>query len=118
MSDVQANSSHDPIPSANGTLELVTKAAQDGAADAREAAARTWTAAGRFMSRFIYTTCYTVSYGVVFPTVFLARSIPVNNAAVRGLVEGSHAAWRKVDELYPEGSESSPDAATPALAPA
>ena len=64
------------------------------------AAARTWTATGLFVSRFVYTTCYTISYGVVFPSVLLARAVPVNNAAVRGLIEGAQAARHKVDELY------------------
>ena len=89
MSDPQAISSHDPIESTAGTLELVAQAAQRGAADAREAAARTWTATGLFVSRFVYTTCYIISYGVVFPSVLLARAVPVNNAAVRGLIEGA-----------------------------
>jgi hypothetical protein len=107
MSDPQANSSQHPIESASGTLDLAVQAAQRGAADAREAATRTWTAAGRFVSRLVYCTCYSTSYGVVFPAVLLARCIPVNNAAVRGLIDGAHAARQKVDEIY-----------HPALAPA
>ena len=91
MSDPQSISSHDPIESTNGTLDLAVQAAQRGASDAREAAARTWTATGQFVSRFVYMTCYTISYGVVFPSVFLARTMPVNNAAVRGLIDGAHA---------------------------
>ncbi len=118
MSDPQANSSNDAIPSPSGTLDLAVRAAQRGAADASEAAARTWTAAGRFISRCVYTTCYTVSYGVVFPAVLLARSIPVNNAAVRGLIDGADAARQKVDEMCQPALESPGSAARPALAPA
>jgi hypothetical protein len=33
-----------------------------------------------------------VSYGVVFPTVFVGQFIPKNNALVHGLVDGSQAA--------------------------
>ena len=69
MSDPQAISSHDPIESTAGNLELVVQAAQRGATDARMAAARTWTATGLFVSRFVYNTCYIISYGVVFPSV-------------------------------------------------
>ena len=99
MSDPQAISSQ-VIESATGTLDLAVQAAQRGAADAREAAARTWTAAGQFVNRLVYCTCYSTSYGMVFPAVLLARCIPVNNPAVRGLIDGADAARLKVDEIY------------------
>ena len=84
------------------------KAAKAGAADAREAADKAWTATNLFVCRFVYTTCYTISYGVVFPSVILSRSIPKDNAAVRGLIEGAAAAVRKVEELksHPVGAGS------------
>jgi hypothetical protein len=118
MSETPARSNHDPVASVAGTLELVARAARDGAADAREAAARTWATAGAFLGRFVYTTCYTVSYGVVFPTALLARSVPRDNAAVRGLIEGSRAAILKVDQLRGTTLEPPPASAAPALAPA
>jgi hypothetical protein len=118
MSDTQPVAKRSAVPSQSGTLELVTRAARDGAADAREAAIRTWAATSRFVSRFVYTTCYTVSYGVVFPTVLLAQAIPRNNAAVRGLVDGAHAAILKVDQLHGTALEPPAATATPALAPA
>ncbi|MGZ3356544.1 MAG: hypothetical protein ACXVBO_17020 [Isosphaeraceae bacterium] len=117
MSDPQAISSHDPIESTDGTLELVAQATQRGAEDARVAAARTWTATGLFVSGFVYKTCYIISYGVVFPSVLLARAVPVNNAAVRGLIEGAQAAQHKVDELHHPALVPSTDSALPALAP-
>jgi hypothetical protein len=102
MSDPQAATPGDVIESASGTMDLIARAAQDGAADAAEAARKTWEVAGRSVNKFIYTTCYTISYGVVFPSVLLARSIPVDNAAVRGMIDGAHAAKKKLDELgYP-----------------
>jgi hypothetical protein len=107
MSDPQAISSQHVIESATGTLDLAVQAAQRGAADAREAAARTWTLAGRFANRFVYATFYSTSYGMVFPVVLLARCIPVNNPAVQGLIDGAQAARQKADEIY-----------QPALAPA
>jgi len=117
MSDPQAISSHDPIESTAGNLELVAQATQRGAEDARVAAARTWTATGLFVSGFVYRTCYIISYGVVFPSVLLARVVPVNNAAVRGLIEGAQAARHKVDELHHLALVPSTDSALPALAP-
>ena len=52
-----------------------------------------------FVRRFVYTAGYTVSYGVVFSAAFVARSIPRENAAVRGLVDGAKAAREKVDTV-------------------
>jgi hypothetical protein len=40
-----------------------------------------------------------VSYGVVFPTVFVGQFIPKNNALVHGLVDGSHAARDAVSSM-------------------
>ena len=74
-------------------------AARQGASDAREAADRFAASAGLFASRFVYTTCYTLSYSVVFPTMIVARSIPRGNAAVRGVIEGASAAARQADAL-------------------
>jgi hypothetical protein len=93
--------------SAGGTLALMSQAARDGAADAREAATLTLARTSLFLSRFVYTTCYTVSYGVVFSSVLLARSIPRDNTAGRGLVDGSQAACQRVDVVL--GAASSPD---------
>ena len=109
---------HDLIPSAPGTLEVVKRAAREGAADARAAATRTWTATSSFLSRFAYTTCYTVSYGVVFPAVLFAQAIPRNNAAVRGLIDGARAAQHKVDQISSTSLEMPQAASVPTLAPA
>jgi hypothetical protein len=99
MSEPETGVNHNSEASSNSTFALVTRAAQDGAADAREAAARAWESTGLFMKRFVYTTCYTISYGVVFPSALLARTIPKNNAAVRGLIDGAQAAKQKVEAL-------------------
>ena len=55
-------------------------------------------AASRFLSRFVYTTSYTFSYGVVFPAVLIAKSIPSNNAIVHGFIDGARAATDTVDQ--------------------
>jgi hypothetical protein len=89
------------VKSSARSLDLVTKAASDGAGDARAAATRTWDATSQFASRCVYTTCFTVSYGVVFPVILLSRVIPRNNDAVRAMIDGAHAAMRKVDQVAP-----------------
>jgi hypothetical protein len=117
MSNSEPSPTPDPAESVTGTLDTIAKAAQQGAADASEAAARTWSATSRLAARFVYTTCYTISYGVVFPSVLLARAVPRDNAAVRGLIEGAHAAQRRVEALpYPAIASSSDT--TAALSPA
>jgi hypothetical protein len=44
------------------------------------------------MSRLVYTTSYAVSFGVVFPTLFVVQALPKDNALIHGLVDGAHAA--------------------------
>lgn len=100
MSDSQPAPTLDPVESRTGTLDMVAQAVRHGAADASEAVARTWDATGRFVTRFVYTTFYTVSYGVAFPSALVARAVPRDNAAVRGIIEGAHAALQRVDALY------------------
>jgi hypothetical protein len=117
MSDSQATPVSEPAALTAGTLDLVARAARQGAADASEAAARTWAATGRFTQRFVYTTFYTISYGVAFPSALVASAVPRNNAAVRGLIEGAHAAGQRVDALHQKALESNGTQA-PAVAPA
>src|SRR5262249_56802674 len=92
-------------------------AARAGAAEAPEASTRVWSASSLFASRFVYTACYTVSYGVVFPTMLLANSIPKNNAAVRGLVDGAQAAIQKVDQVRSSSTELQVNTAVAAPSP-
>jgi hypothetical protein len=114
MSKPHARKTHDPVESSAGTLDLVAKAARDGAADAQEAATRTWDATSLFASRLVYSTCYSLSYGLVFPAMLLAHAIPRNNEAVRGLIDGAHAAILKVDQLRGMSIERAVPAPSPA----
>ena len=56
-------------------------------------------AAGRFLSRTVYTMSYSLSYGFVFPVAFVAKSMPADNAVMHGLVDGARAANDWVDDL-------------------
>ena len=91
-------SSNDPMKSIAGALDAAFKAAKGGTADARTAAGNALPAAGRLLSRVVYATSYTFSYGVVFPAVMIARSIPTNNSVVHGFVDGARAASDTVDQ--------------------
>ena len=68
-------------------------------ADAMQAAEKALPSVGMFANRFLYTTCYAVSYGVVFPLALVALSVPQNNPLVHGMIDGSRAARSKVDEM-------------------
>ncbi|MFI5456496.1 MAG: hypothetical protein ACHRXM_13685 [Isosphaerales bacterium] len=91
-------SSPDPMKTVADALDKAFKAAKGGTADAKTAVGKALPAAGRFLSRFVYTTSYTFSYGVVFPAVIIAKSIPANNAVVHGFVDGARAASDTVDQ--------------------
>jgi hypothetical protein len=99
MSDKHTTTHENSIASVGGTLDLMRQGACSGAADARAAAERAWASSSLFVRRFVYTASYTVSYGVVFTSVLLTSSIPKDNAAVRGLIDGARAARRKVDDV-------------------
>jgi hypothetical protein len=83
-------------------MDAAVKAAKEGAEDARSTLAGALPAAGQFMSRAVYKTCYSISFGIVFPTMLIARTIPKNNAAVHGLIDGAHAAIDMVTEMKPK----------------
>jgi hypothetical protein len=96
----------DPLKTVADAMEHAVKAAKEGAVDARARVDQALPAVNRFVSRFAYTTCYTISYGVVFPSVLVARSIPKNNPIVHGLVDGAHAAMDMVDEMKKRKQEA------------
>jgi hypothetical protein len=109
MSERVAESSS-PVPrkSGAGALETAVQAARDGAADATAAVDRVIPVVSEFLSRVAYTTCYSISYGVVFPCLLLARAVPKDNAVVHGLVDGARAAIDRVDEWQARRAESVP----------
>ena len=91
MSEAEMSEGHDPLKTMADALDAAVQAAKEGAHDAREAAEGMMPEAGT-MSRLVYNACYGLSYGVVFPSVLLARSIPRDNAFFHGMVDGAHAA--------------------------
>ncbi len=96
----------DPLKTIADAMENAVQAARHGAVDARARVDSALPGVSRFMSRFAYTTCYTISYGVVFPSVLIARSVPKNNAIVHGLVDGANAALDMVDEMNKRKAEA------------
>jgi hypothetical protein len=91
--------SSDPLKSIASALETAFQAVKDGSADATAAAENALPAATRFLARLAYTTSYTLTFGVVFPSMMIARSIPADNAIIRGFTDGAHDAIEKIDGL-------------------
>ncbi len=117
MSDnasVEAQTS-DPLKTVADAMEHAVKAAREGASDARAKVDQALPAMNRFASRFVYTACYTISYGVVFPTILVARSVPKDNPIVHGLVDGAHAAVDMVEEMKKRKLEASSAEPAPAI---
>jgi len=107
--------SSDPLQSVANALGTAFQAAKDGSTDARAAAENAIPAATRFVARLVYTTSYTITYGVVFPSMMIAKSLPADNAMIRGFKDGAQAAVEKVDRLkqdrgYAANPQSSPGA--------
>lgn len=99
MSEVGSAETTDPLKAVADAMEAAVQAAKSGAADARETAEKAFPVAANMLAKLAYNACYSLSYGVVFPTMLLARSVPKNNAVVHGFMDGAKAAVDMVDEM-------------------
>jgi len=50
------------------------------------------------ISKFVYSTFYYTSYGIVFPTVFVLNVVPGLGPVARGLADGARAAGDAIEE--------------------
>ena len=107
MSEAEVSGTHDPMKTIADALESAVQAAKDGASNAREAAEGFLPESGSVLSKIAYNTCYAISYGLVFPSVLLAQSIPHDNAFVHGLIDGAHAAKDMAADMKNKGEGSS-----------
>jgi hypothetical protein len=93
-----ASVASDPLRAIADAMDAAVQAAKEGGDRALATATDLVPAAGQFLSQAVYKTCYLVSFCAVFPTLLIARSIPRNNAAARGLIDGAQAAIDLVDQ--------------------
>lgn len=105
----QDSSAADPLSAVADAMQQAASSVQEGATAARDAAEKALPSVGLFANRFLYTTCYAVSYGVVFPMALVALSVPQNNPLVHGMIDGSRAARNKVDEILGGSSPATPE---------
>lgn len=94
----QATASMDPFESVADAMRDAVHSATEDATRAREKLRQAGPDVMRSASRFTYTSCYMVSYGVVYATVFLAKTIPQDNPVVEGFIDGARAAIDAVNE--------------------
>ena len=71
--------------------------ASEHAAKVKESASEAGSTALESMSRMVYTGSYVLAYGVVYATVFVARSLPQENPIMQGFRDGGRAAVGELD---------------------
>jgi hypothetical protein len=76
-------------------VEVVAESAGEASANARRALPAT----GRFVARFVYSSCYFASYSVVLPTLYLAHAIPGAGSIGTGISDGASAAGATIREM-------------------
>lgn len=85
------------IQQVSQAMVVASLAVRHGASDAQLQAENLARKLKDAMGRSVYSACYCLSYGVVFPTMFLAKLLPLDNAVGRGICDGATAACRSVD---------------------
>jgi hypothetical protein len=80
------------LKSVSTAMATAAEAVRDGTSDALARAKQALPAAGEYLSRFVYSSCYYLSYGVVFPTLLVTNSLPGGGPIADGLVDGATAA--------------------------
>ena len=89
----QDPSAADPLSAVADAMQQAASSVQEGATAARDAAEKALPSIGMFANRFLYTSCYAVSYGVVFPMALVALSVPQNNPLVHGMISAPSSSY-------------------------
>ncbi len=101
MSEAMTATIADTIAETSTNVLTTTKNAFDaGAADARALVEETWPKIADAFGKGVYNSAYYVSFGVTFPVLLLAKSIPQNNKLVEGLVDGARRASMRCDKMF------------------
>ncbi|MCX7393676.1 MAG: hypothetical protein NTW75_06060 [Planctomycetales bacterium] len=101
MSEVMViNLNQTPAASSSGFLAKTKTAIDAGIADARAAVEDTWPKITEMVGKGVYNSAYGFAFGLTFPVVLLAKSIPQNNSIVWGFVDGSRAARKSCDRSF------------------
>ena len=93
------SSASDELRKVASAMSTAAQAARDGAGDAIAKAREAGPAAREMVSKFVYSSFYYLSYGVVFPTMLVANFIPGGGPIASGLVDGAAAASEVIGEI-------------------
>lgn len=93
------NDAVDPLKSVADAMSSAAEAMRDGAHDAADKVHQAIPAANKFVSRFVYSSCYFFSYGIVFPTLFAAHYVPGGGPVGTGIIDGANAANDAIKDL-------------------
>ena len=81
-------------------LATTKNAFESGIADARASVEETWPKITEAVGKGMYNSAYGLAFGVTFPILLLAKSIPQNNCIVWGFVDGAKAASKYCDRTF------------------
>jgi hypothetical protein len=82
----------DSMKSVSTAMATAAEAVRDGASDALAKVKQVVPVTGEYVSRFVYSSFYYLSYGVVFPTLLVTNFLPGCSPIANGLVDGAAAA--------------------------
>lgn len=90
----------DPFASVADALREAIHSADEGAAKskAKDQPKASAPDVMHSLSRFAYTGSYMVAYGVVYASVFVAKSLPQDNPVMEGFIDGGKAAIDAVND--------------------
>ncbi len=95
---------NDPLKAVAAAMANAAHSVREGAGDAYAKARQAVPVTGQLFSRFVYSGSYYLSYGVVFPTLLVAKSIPGGGQVASGLFDGATAANAAIGAIKNRGT--------------
>jgi hypothetical protein len=96
----------DPLHRAAAALADAANGSPKQGGNAAGDVCRTAATTGQVVSRLVYSCCYFLSYGVVFPTLCLAELFPFCGPITAGLTDGANAAAATVKDRRSKNAEA------------
>lgn len=92
----------EPTSESSTWYQTASDAVQSGMSDAQKSVEQLMPKIGEYFSKGIYHLGYGIGYGLTFPSVLIAKSIPQENCATWGFVDGANMAY---DTVHREKTE-------------
>lgn len=83
----------------SGLLASTKNAVESGIADARASVEEAWPKITEAVGKGMYNSAYGISFGITFPILLIAKTIPANNCFVWGFIDGAKAAHTQVERV-------------------